>query len=118
MITFVGFVSFVVSPSFASKFIAGWGWLWYNALRNRIATIAQPVEQTFRKRQVKGSNPFGGSSQALHAHFCGGRVFVSDIQYILYPTKSGGTQPRMVPYQNGQGFPYCLLHVVLRSGPR
>ena len=25
-----------------------------------IATVAQSVEQTFRKRQVKGSNPFGG----------------------------------------------------------
>jgi hypothetical protein len=25
------------------------------------ATIAQPVEQTFRKRQVKSSNLFGGS---------------------------------------------------------
>ncbi len=24
------------------------------------ATVAQAVEQAFRKRQVKGSNPFGG----------------------------------------------------------
>lgn len=28
---------------------------------NKQATVAQLVEQTIRNRQVKGSNPFGGS---------------------------------------------------------
>ena len=31
---------------------------WYN---NAVATVAQSAEQALRKRQVKGSNPFGGS---------------------------------------------------------
>ena len=30
---------------------------WYNSF---VATVAQLVEQAFRKRQVKGPNPFGG----------------------------------------------------------
>ena len=36
---------------------------WYNPAAITIATIAQPVEQTFRKRQVKSSNLFGGSPE-------------------------------------------------------
>ena len=32
--------------------------VWYNLAE---ATVAQLAEQTFRKRQVKGPNPFGGS---------------------------------------------------------
>ncbi len=30
---------------------------WYN---NAVATVAQLAEQALRKRQVKGSSPFGG----------------------------------------------------------
>jgi uridine kinase len=33
---------------------------WYNPAAQQFATIAQSVEQTFRKRQVKSSNLFGG----------------------------------------------------------
>ena len=33
----------------------------YNVPRIHAATVAQLAEQAFRKRQVKGSNPFGGS---------------------------------------------------------
>ena len=38
--------------------------LWLNPYNPRApqATVAQPVEQTIRNRQVKGSNPFGGSA--------------------------------------------------------
>ena len=38
---------------------------WYNPAARSIATIAQSVEQTFRKRQVKSSNLFGGSLSFL-----------------------------------------------------
>ena len=34
-------------------------------IRSTLATIAQLVEQTFRKRQVKSSNLFGGSTHTL-----------------------------------------------------
>jgi nucleoside phosphorylase len=42
------------------------------------ATIAQLAEQAFRKRQVKGSNPFGGSFRLSR-----GGMEVSDYQRIL-----------------------------------
>jgi hypothetical protein len=38
---------------------------WYNPAARTLATIAQSVEQTFRKRQVKSSNLFGGSILAI-----------------------------------------------------
>jgi hypothetical protein len=34
----------------------------YNSPAFTPATVAQLAEQAFRKRQVKGSNPFGGST--------------------------------------------------------
>ena len=40
------------------KILVKRGFVWYNV--QSIATIAQLVEQAFRKRQVKGPNPFGG----------------------------------------------------------
>ncbi len=43
-----------------SPILAGLKGISYNPRRYH-ATIAQSVEQTFRKRQVKGPNPFGGS---------------------------------------------------------
>ncbi len=38
----------------------------YNVPRVHAATVAQLAEQAFRKRQVKGSNPFGGSTTIEH----------------------------------------------------
>ena len=38
----------------------------YNVPRVHAATVAQLAEQAFRKRQVKGSNPFGGSITIVH----------------------------------------------------
>lgn len=36
---------------------------WYN---NAVATVAQLAEQALRKRQVKGSSPFGGFIALIH----------------------------------------------------
>ena len=48
-----------------------WEKYWYNPRRYPTATIAQSVEQTFRKRQVKSSNLFGGSLPPYPPPSCG-----------------------------------------------
>ena len=44
------------------KNLRDWSFSFIIPAAKSIATIAQSVEQTFRKRQVKGPNPFGGSN--------------------------------------------------------
>jgi hypothetical protein len=58
---------------------------WYNPAAVIKATIAQSVEQTFRKRQVKSSNLFGGSPTTtifvhLKALICRALTFNSESE--------------------------------------
>jgi hypothetical protein len=48
-------------PAFTLYNVRRTGWVQLSQSCSAPATVAQLVEQTIRNRQVKGSNPFGGS---------------------------------------------------------
>ena len=59
--------------------------LWLSPYNPRApqATVAQPVEQTIRNRQVKGSIPFGGSteSRVFHSYY---RLFRKEKPHVFH----------------------------------
>jgi uncharacterized protein YggT (Ycf19 family) len=59
----LGFSFLLIANQFLNIFLLLYALHWYNPSRLTVsfsATVAQLAEQAFRKRQVKGSNPFGG----------------------------------------------------------